>query len=1377
MLIRALNEPELSHSSSEESSSEDGRPQILTKEASEEQFFDKYRESLVYIKDLRYEEARDTLETLYHDLKKLKNCQEDTNLTHLKYSVLKNLGLVCNDEIQYYIEALEIDASDVTLWLKTGDRGLKLNNTLLARHCYEQALAISPKNLIAIDRLLELYYILHLPCELADICFRAIDLQPNHKKASILIKEADEMQPFTKQFKDSSKKSLVKNDVACELLLRLDSVKRLRREDIKIEMQGIKKQKLSITLDTSRTQSLSSFGNYIIKIYERFARFGITKNTTIDINIHTSTLSISQQLSTNVESQTNNQSSNEVQPSVSQDIEMDVDGEFATSVSDSEKSGKNEPGTSSDNTEQPKCNNKNSKSKNSNKPSLASFASLLFPNDATDKRRSSRNRAATQDDSINVKVKFTELNDLLPDELRMAAIETLLNQNEEVSQSSRDAVISSSGKMKDEPTAVDSNLVPMREDLIIKEVVNAVLHKIQLDQLDGHNLKLCDLFFMFLSKLADKKQNLLPDVFTKVYRIYRQICSFPSGVFIDIGSEGITIDELWLTLTANEISYKANECQFLLRLLGQLELHLDESQYREFLVRFFVILGENYHISYLEEVLNNIEEDTKIYASNRKTITRAFIKTLIDIKNEEKMHAIDETDNATELIEKLAPKSENEMSEREVAALCFAIISTCIWQRGIDILNQRSDFSLDVIIDTINECLKNGAKLDAILASKLCKEAVINPRPRVWMCLYRGWCNLLTQDQLEEEKTVSDMDKFFAIGHQTLGKKTNCTADGGEFLMAYVKHLIDERDNYDERDVYGALSCLFNFPNKKPVSVIHHKATNVPMVWDCANTVYQFIYPAEMPTYMSLLRKAGISNECEQLMREIVNTVPLEFNPEREVCIINDYIEEGCKLSESSIVKVDVTEDIYYLLADYYFKNKDFQKAKQFYALDLVLNPERFDSWAASALIRANEIDRKLSDGTIETRSLIDGKINDCINSAMRCFNQATKLQPNEKNGTLWIEYGNLTYNLSSLAKRLHSLREFGKNLNNLTSDTSDTTQRLKDIHLNLLNKASDCFNSANVLCDSKEVWLHYYMFGKIAEKTIPIKALEYYLKADAQLFVEGATYPRKISYHSPPDFAYEAMEVHYRIHCAALKFLCSCSNPTRKQLKRIHSYLLRAHRSPFVEYEGHNDPHSVSKIANVESSVQSLLEDLCEDVSMQIVNFDELIYMCLDGLKRCIVRCDKNFKALYRLAQYYFITNDTEMAKSVLLAKEIAVDKRAQELLSRQPDIRRHWRSAPPDLRNIDSLFKDRRQGNFYCNIWRIPVEEVDRPGSFEHWMYRCTHLLICVCAQLEDASMLSTIAFQLSREPETSKKYLHDAARVLLADFAVKSMPAKTN
>lgn len=54
---------------------------------------------------------------------------------------------------------------------------------------------------------------------------------------------------------------------------------------------------------------------------------------------------------------------------------------------------------------------------------------------------------------------------------------------------------------------------------------------------------------------------------------------------------------------------------------------------------------------------------------------------------------------------------------------------------------------------------------------------------------------------------------------------------------------------------------------------------------------------------------------------------------------------------------------------------------------------------------------------------------------------------------------------------------------------------------------------------------------------------------------------------------------------------------------------------------------------------------------------------------------------------------------------------------------------------------------------IWRIPVDEIDRPGSFASHMNRSVVLLLEVLSQLKDHNTLLKVSFMLHKNPDQGK------------------------
>ncbi|EFX75494.1 hypothetical protein DAPPUDRAFT_37199, partial [Daphnia pulex] len=73
---------------------------------------------------------------------------------------------------------------------------------------------------------------------------------------------------------------------------------------------------------------------------------------------------------------------------------------------------------------------------------------------------------------------------------------------------------------------------------------------------------------------------------------------------------------------------------------------------------------------------------------------------------------------------------------------------------------------------------------------------------------------------------------------------------------------------------------------------------------------------------------------------------------------------------------------------------------------------------------------------------------------------------------------------------------------------------------------------------------------------------------------------------------------------------------------------------------------------------------------------------------------------------------------------------------------------------------------------IWRIPINEIDRPGCFASHMGRSAALLLDVLRETRDHRLLMELALALQPEPEPDKKYLFDSEREQQASLALSLM-----
>lgn len=100
----------------------------------------------------------------------------------------------------------------------------------------------------------------------------------------------------------------------------------------------------------------------------------------------------------------------------------------------------------------------------------------------------------------------------------------------------------------------------------------------------------------------------------------------------------------------------------------------------------------------------------------------------------------------------------------------------------------------------------------------------------------------------------------------------------------------------------------------------------------------------------------------EQLLQRIINLMPKENDIHSQITPIEDFIDgKSTELPEAVNCLPYRINCIFYLLADYYFKTRDFVKSIKYYIMDLATCPMRFDAWAGLALSKTSKMETKLN--------------------------------------------------------------------------------------------------------------------------------------------------------------------------------------------------------------------------------------------------------------------------------------------------------------------------------------------------------------------------------------------------------------------------------
>ncbi|KAG8455870.1 hypothetical protein GDO86_001891 [Hymenochirus boettgeri] len=706
---------------------------------------------------------------------------------------------------------------------------------------------------------------------------------------------------------------------------------------------------------------------------------------------------------------------------------------------------------------------------------------------------------------------------------------------------------------------------------------------------------------------------------------------------------------------------------------------------------------------------------------------------------------------------------------------------------------------------------------------------------------FRSMCLQHNSDTKKAESTTPMLPSSLMLlntAHEYLGRRSWCCNSNGALLKFYVRVLQKELAASTTEDTHPykeeletaleqCFYCLYGYPSKKSKAryLEEHSVQQVELLWEDAVIMFEYFKPKTVPEFDSY-KTSTVSADLANLLKKMATIVPQSDKPKLSIENVSAYIEgtnnKAPMLPEGAEVSLPVLNELYYLLADYHFKNKEQSKAIKFYMHDICICPNRFDSWAGMALARASRIQDKLNLNELKN----DGPIWKLATPVLNCFKRA--LEIDTSNLSLWIEYGSMSYTLHSFASR--QLKQSQKEL------PPDIVTQFKERRDSMLETAKQCFTSAS-RCEGdgdEEEWLIHYMLGKISEKqkVAPELYLQHYKQAGHYLHEEAARYPKKIHYHNPPDLAMEALEVYFRLHASVLKLLEN--NYQGLDAKTLFTFMKEASEGPFARGEEKHTPKVTEKrsqdsmpvILSDSSSTQDTFTEpaTSQDSTKRLFSEKKSTVPTHHFINRearhqprqrvkwnpepspTAVPAVKALPLLYKweiLGKSRFCRRYSEYPQSLPEGREAtqspyrAVYNSFKLCLSRFPQ---HYRACTfsfsvysqqhspgenlqwardvllgscipwQQLKHMPAqgLFYERNKTNFFNGIWRIPVDEIDRPGSFASHMNRSIVLLLNVLAQLKDSNTLLKLSCMLQRTPDQGKKYLRDVDRQVLAQRA---------
>ena len=567
-----------------------------------------------------------------------------------------------------------------------------------------------------------------------------------------------------------------------------------------------------------------------------------------------------------------------------------------------------------------------------------------------------------------------------------------------------------------------------------------------------------------------------------------------------------------------------------------------------------------------------------------------------------------------------------------------------------------------------------------------------------------------------------------------------------------------------------ALFCLYAHPSKKSKArhLVDHGISNVAFTWDQCLKPYLYLRPKKLPEYDDL-KSASITSEVVIFFRRIIALVPdkhrvkarvklmmkhLVDESQEEIPIINATVLRSLQSTgdDDSMNDAEIDEepfpavlsDLFYLLADHYFKNSEFEQAIDFYLTDLSWNNSRIDSWVPLALSMNSRLESKINEmKNLETTTELIKQILNEAKAILKCFQKCIQLSANST--TVRIESANFAYTLLSYCGRLMS---DGDNMESLSIDLFNSVDQLHPVFFEFaqsnyqraleISTQKEVQGSLNTDNEHDERWLSYLMKGKLLEKKKQslLSTLEEYVKALQNLVGQGASVPRKINFNSPPDLTLELLEVYYRIHASVLKLELKQEDKSMslEELQKIRKILQDVESVTNAVFPG---KEALNNQPNKEVRQQ------CEDDGTEVVLVWSIISkLCLKALEFVMQRFPQHFKAVHLTGHYYMRSNTF---------KDL---KKARKYF---------WGIDGPTPRGNSqpSLFGDRKGNNLFNGIWRLPLNEVDRAGSFSTHMGKCVSNLLDLAMMTNDQAILTEVSVQLKKAPSSDQKYLFEKQR----------------
>ncbi|TNN70702.1 Calcineurin-binding protein cabin-1 [Liparis tanakae] len=234
---------------------------------------------------------------------------------------------------------------------------------------------------------------------------------------------------------------------------------------------------------------------------------------------------------------------------------------------------------------------------------------------------------------------------------------------------------------------------------------------------------------------------------------------------------------------------------------------------------------------------------------------------------------------------------------------------------------------------------------------------IIKHEEAAFNCMLRQHISVGDDEDGSDTPMLPSSLMLLNTAHEYLGRRSLCCNSDGALLKFYVQVLkkevaasaINDSHPYKE-ELEMALEqcffCLYGHPSKKSKAryLDDHSSPQVELLWCDALFMFQYFKPKSLPEFDSY-KTSTVSAELANLLRRFAGIAPTSDTPiltmDEVAAYIEGMTEKAPCLPEGSAPAPLIINEIYYLLADYHFKNKEQSKAIKFYMHDICVCPDR----------------------------------------------------------------------------------------------------------------------------------------------------------------------------------------------------------------------------------------------------------------------------------------------------------------------------------------------------------------------------------------------------------------------------------------------------